>query len=83
LSLPGVLTGCIFVFLPVTGTFIVPSLVGGPNDIVYGNLIASQFGESYNWPLGSALAIALLVLLVGMLRVMTRLARWLSGGVAQ
>ncbi|MCC6945058.1 MAG: ABC transporter permease, partial [Thermomicrobiales bacterium] len=64
LSLPGVLTGCIFVFLPVTGTFIVPSLVGGPNDIVYGNLIASQFGESYNWPLGSALAIALLLLLV-------------------
>lgn len=83
LSLPGVLTGCIFVFLPVTGTFIVPSLVGGPNDIVYGNLIASQFGESYNWPLGSALAIALLALLVVMLRVMTSLARWASGGVAQ
>ncbi|MCA9858779.1 MAG: ABC transporter permease [Thermomicrobiales bacterium] len=83
LSLPGVLTGCIFVFLPVTGTFIVPSLVGGPNDIVYGNLIASQFGESYNWPLGSALAIALLALLVVMLRAMTSLARWASGGVAQ
>jgi spermidine/putrescine transport system permease protein len=83
LSLPGVLTGCIFVFLPVTGTFIVPALVGGPNDIVYGNLIASQFGESYNWPLGSALAISLLVLLIVFLRVMTAGARRASGGVAQ
>lgn len=82
LSLPGVLTGCIFVFLPVTGTFIVPALVGGPNDIVYGNVIASQFGESYNWPLGSALAIALLLLLVILLRLMAAGARRASGGIA-
>ena len=82
LSLPGILTGCIFVFLPVTGTFVVPSLVGGPDDIMYGNLISSQFGESFNWPLGAALAIVLLVLLIAALRVMTALASRASGGAA-
>jgi spermidine/putrescine transport system permease protein len=82
LSLPGILTGCIFVFLPVTGTFVVPALVGGPSDIMYGNLIASQFGESYNWPLGAALAIVLLILLIVLLRVLTWFARWASGGIA-
>lgn len=82
LSLPGILTGCIFVFLPVTGTFVVPSLVGGPDDIMYGNLISSQFGESFNWPLGAALAIVLLVLLIAALRVMTALANRASGGAA-
>lgn len=82
LSLPGILTGCIFVFLPVTGTFVVPALVGGPNDIMYGNLIASQFGESFNWPLGAALAIILLILLVIVLRVLTAITRWATGGVS-
>jgi spermidine/putrescine transport system permease protein len=82
LSLPGILTGCIFVFLPVTGTFVVPALVGGPSDIMYGNLIASQFGESYNWPLGAALAMVLLVIFILLLRAMTLFTRWASGGTA-
>ena len=82
LSLPGILTGCIFVFLPVTGTFVVPALVGGPNDIMYGNVINSQFGESYNWPLGAALAILLLIVLVALLRFLTGIARRASGGIA-
>jgi spermidine/putrescine transport system permease protein len=82
LSLPGILTGCIFVFLPVTGTFVVPALVGGPNDIMYGNVIQSQFGESYNWPLGAALAIVLLIVLIALLRLLTWAARRASGGIA-
>jgi spermidine/putrescine transport system permease protein len=82
LSLPGILTGCIFVFLPVTGTFVVPALVGGPGDIMYGNVISSQFGDSYNWPLGAAMAIVLLLLLMIMLRLMTLIARRASGGIA-
>jgi spermidine/putrescine transport system permease protein len=82
LSLPGILTGCIFVFLPVTGTFVVPALVGGPNDIMYGNVIASQFGESFNWPLGAALAIVLLLILLVLLRCLTWVARWASGGIS-
>jgi spermidine/putrescine transport system permease protein len=81
LSLPGILTGCIFVFLPVTGTFVVPALIGGPGDIMYGNLISSQFGESYNWPLGAALAIVLLLLLMLLLRLLTLIARRVSGGI--
>ena len=80
LSLPGILTGCIFVFLPVTGTFVVPALVGGPSDIMYGNVISSQFGESYNWPLGAALAIVLLLLLIVLLRLLTLLRAALQAG---
>jgi spermidine/putrescine transport system permease protein len=49
---------------------------------MYGNIIASQFGESFNWPLGAALAIVLLLLLIVMLRVLTWIARWASGGIA-
>ena len=82
LSLPGILTGCIFVFLPVTGTFVVPALVGGPSDIMYGNVISSQFGESYNWPLGAAMAIVLLILLMVMLMALRLIARRVSGGIA-
>lgn len=82
LSLPGILTGCIFVFLPVTGTFVVPALVGGPSDIMYGNVISSQFGEFYNWPLGAAMAIVLLFLLMIMLMLLRLIARRVSGGIA-
>lgn len=71
LSMPGVLTGTIFVLLPVTGTFIVPLLVGGPSDIMIGNIIVNQFGVSYNWPLGSSLALVLLAILLLTLRVIT------------
>lgn len=54
---PGVLAGSINVFALTMGDFITPSLVGGPSDIMLGNVIASQFGVSYNWPLGAAFAL--------------------------
>lgn len=70
---PGILAGSINVFSLTMGDFITPSLVGGPNGIMLGNVIASQFGVSYNWPLGAAFA------LVVMLTVLTGLSlvlRW-------
>ena len=70
LSLPGVVAGVIFVFMPVAGTFIVPQLVGGTNSLMIGNVISSQFGGASNWALGSALAIILLVVLLGALAVL-------------
>lgn len=63
LSAPGIATGLIFVLLPMTGEFVVPSLVGGPTNFLFGNQIQTQFGTSYNWPYGSALAVVLLLLL--------------------
>lgn len=60
LSLPGVFAGGIFTLGLAGGDFLAPSLVGGPTDIMVANVIQNQFGAAYNWPLGSALALVLL-----------------------
>jgi spermidine/putrescine transport system permease protein len=57
---PGILAGSITVFSLTMGDFITPSLVGSPTGIMLGNLISSQFGVSYNWPLGAAFALVVM-----------------------
>ncbi len=64
LSLPGVAIGCLFVFIPAAGAYVTPQLLGGPNVLMLGSIIADQFGLSFNYPFGSALA---LVLMAGIL----------------
>lgn len=61
LSLPGVLATMFMVFIPTVGEYITPSLVGGIDGIMYGNLIADFFGRGGNWPLGAAMAVIMLV----------------------
>lgn len=73
LVFPGLLAGGITVFSLTLGDFITPSLVGGPRDILLGNLISSQFGVSYNWPLGSALALVVMGIVFGGLALVLRL----------
>ncbi|MBE9077978.1 ABC transporter permease [Romeria aff. gracilis LEGE 07310] len=75
LVLPGVLAGSINVFALTLGDFITPGLGGGPQGIMLGNLIASQFGVSYNWPLGAAFALLVMVVVCSGLAVMLRLIR--------
>lgn len=71
LVLPGILAGSINVFSLTMGDFITPSLVGGTNGILLGNVISSQFGVSYNWPLGAALAlVVMLIVLLGLVVVL-------------
>ncbi|GIU99513.1 MAG: spermidine/putrescine ABC transporter permease [Actinomycetota bacterium] len=76
LTLPGVMAGCVFVFVPTLGNFIVPDLLGGGKAIMVGNLIQSQFFQARDWPFGAALSISVLavttVLLVLQARVLTR-----------
>lgn len=64
LTLPGVLTGCVFVFVPSLGNFVVPELLGGGRTVMVGNLIRDQFLTARDWPFGSVLALALLAFLV-------------------
>ena len=64
LSWPGVLSGCIMVFLLSCGAFVTPSLLGGPSATMFGNLISSQFAHSNNWAFGSALSIVLIVVVL-------------------
>ena len=61
LSLPGTIVGGLFVFILAMGDFVTPQMVGGTVGFTYGRVIQSQFGMGFNWPLGSALAVILLI----------------------
>lgn len=64
LTLPGVMIGAIFVFVPSMGNFVVPELLGGGKTVMVGNLIRDQFLEARNWPFGAVLALAVVAFLV-------------------
>jgi spermidine/putrescine transport system permease protein len=78
LSLPGVLAGATFAFVLTLGDFLAPLLVGGPSGIMISNIVVSLFGAAYNWPLGAAISLCLLVLVVGLLFGTERLERKLT-----
>ncbi|WP_245271648.1 ABC transporter permease [Rhizobium sp. IBUN] len=61
LSVPGVISGAIFAFVLSLGDYVTPQMVGGPNGFTFGRVIFSQFGAAYNWPLGAALAVVLVI----------------------
>jgi spermidine/putrescine transport system permease protein len=63
LTMPGILSGCILVFLPAMTIFYIPDLLGGSKSILLGNLIQNQFLIAQNWPLGSAISIVFTLLL--------------------
>jgi putrescine transport system permease protein len=63
LSLPGVFAGSLFVLVPAVGEFVVPELLGGPGTPMIGKVIWQEFFNNRDWPLASALAVLLLVLL--------------------
>ncbi|WP_206756431.1 ABC transporter permease [Oculatella sp. FACHB-28] len=69
---PGLLAGSINVFALTMGDFITPNLIGGPSGIMLGNVISSQFGVSYNWPLGAAFALVVMLIVFLALTVVVR-----------
>ena len=64
LTLPGILAGCLLVFIPATGEFVIPDLLGGGNVLMIGRVLYGEFNLNHDWPVASAVAIALLILLV-------------------
>jgi putrescine transport system permease protein len=64
LSLPGVIAGCFLVFIPVTGEFVIPDLLGGSGTLMIGKTLWSEFFNNRDWPLASAVAVILLLILV-------------------
>jgi len=64
LSMPGVITGFIFSFTISTGDYVTPQLVGGTEGLMIGRIVQDQFGMTYNWPFGSALAYFMIFLLI-------------------
>ncbi|MDX6538997.1 MAG: spermidine/putrescine transport system permease protein [Gaiellales bacterium] len=63
LSLPGLVTGVLLVFIPMTGEYVIPSLLGGGKREFVGNAVGDQFLVAQDWPLGAAMAIALMIVL--------------------
>lgn len=64
LSLPGIIAGSMLVFIPAVGEFVIPDLLGGPSTLMIGKVLWSEFFNNRDWPVASAVAIAMLVLLV-------------------
>jgi spermidine/putrescine transport system permease protein len=67
LSIPGVLAGATFAFVLSLGDFLAPLLLGGPSGIMISNIVVSLFGAAYNWPLGAAISLCMLLLVIALL----------------
>ena len=65
LSMPGIIAGSMLVFIPAIGEFVIPTLLGGPDNLMIGRVLWDEFFGNRDWPVASAVAIAFLVLLVG------------------
>jgi len=64
LALPGVLAGCLLVFIPATGEFVIPDLMGGSDAIMIGKTLWTEFFNNRDWPLAGAATVVLVMLLV-------------------
>ncbi|MBM3839447.1 MAG: ABC transporter permease [Verrucomicrobia bacterium] len=71
---PGLAAGSILVFLPATGQFVIPDLLGGAKTVMLGNALQQQFGPGLDWPFGSAIAVVSLAVVIGALCIFFR--RW-------
>jgi len=64
LARPGVIAGSLLVFIPATGEYVIPYLLGGPNSMLIGRVLFEEFFANRDWPLASAVAIVMLLLLI-------------------
>lgn len=67
LSAPGIRAGAVLVFIPCLGAYLTPDLLGGGKTVLIGNLVQNQFTSARDWPFGSAVSLALMLLTLGML----------------
>lgn len=75
LSIPGLVAGATFAFVLSLGDFLAPSLLGGPSGIMISNIVVSLFGAAYNWPLGAAISLGMLLVVVSLLFLSERLEK--------
>ena len=75
LSLPGVLGGGLMVFILTIGAYVTPQLLGGPSGIMLGNIIADQFGATFNWTWGGTLALAMMLVTLAVIWLIGRRVR--------
>jgi len=80
LSVPGIVAGCMLVFIPAIGEFVIPSLLGDPGMLMIGKVLWTEFFNNRDWPVASAVAIALLLVLVIPIMLYQRTQESASGG---
>lgn len=76
LAKPGIIAGCVLVFIPAVGAFITPYLLGGGRRLMLGTLIQQEMLVARDWPFGAALSVLLMVLVLLTLILTRRYARW-------
>ncbi|MBK5293514.1 MAG: ABC transporter permease [Acidobacteriia bacterium] len=64
LAMPGIVGGCVLVFIPCLGAYLTPDLLGGGKSMMIGNLVQNQFTSARDWPFGSAISLALMALVM-------------------
>jgi putrescine transport system permease protein len=83
LSLPGIIAGCMLVFIPAVGEFVIPRLLGGTDSLMIGRVLWDEYFLNRNWPVASAVAIALLIMLVIPIMIFQRFQMQEAGGLAK
>lgn len=73
LSLPGIIAGALLVFIPCVGEFVIPDLLGGPDTVMIGKVLWSEFFSSRDWPLSAALTVIMIAVLVIPIVILQRL----------
>jgi putrescine transport system permease protein len=72
LSLPGVIAGAMLVFIPAVGEYVIPTLLGSANQLMIGRVLSDEFFENRDWPVASAVAILILIILMGPIVIFQR-----------
>lgn len=75
LSLPGIIAGCVLVFVPCIGLFYVSDLFGGSKTMLLGSLIRNEMLQARNWPFGAALSMLMLIATIGALQLYKKIAK--------
>jgi putrescine transport system permease protein len=75
LAMPGIIAGCFLVFIPAVGEFVIPDLLGGSNTLMIGRTLWNEFFLNRDWPVSSAVAILLLLVLVVPIMIYERIQR--------
>lgn len=64
LSIPGIVAGCLLVFIPAVGEYVIPSLLGSSDQLMIGRVLSDEFFSNRDWPVASAVSVAMLLFLL-------------------
>jgi spermidine/putrescine transport system permease protein len=72
LTRPGMMAGCLLVFIPCLGAYLTPDLMGGGKTVMVGNLVQNQFTAARDWPFGAAVSLLLMIVVLAVVRMLGR-----------